>query len=152
VTVRAFYPYLRPISTPCGPTALNNALYCPISNAIYYDDTWLRRIYSLGGDAAAAVIIAHGWGHPVQAQLGLFDNRFPVLTELQADCFAGAFFQFARQAGVTEPGDVEEAAQVTFFFSEGNILWVDPRSHGTPTQRITSFVGGARFGEGYCLY
>jgi hypothetical protein len=37
-----------------------------------------------------------------------------VLTEIQADCFAGTFFQFARQAGVTEPGDVEEAAQVTF--------------------------------------
>jgi len=51
-----------------------------------------------------------------------------VLTELQADCFAGTFFQFARQAGVTELGDVEEAAQVTFFFGEGNILWVDPRS------------------------
>jgi predicted metalloprotease len=153
MTAKGVHPYTREgIKTSCAPTALNNAFYCRTSNSIYYDDNFLRKVYSEEGDYAAVSILAHEWGHLVQSQLGLLDNQLLVYRELQADCFSGAFAQHLNQPGKLEVFDFEEVAKLRFSAGKKNIRWTDTSVHGTPTQRITAFEDGARFGPGACYY
>ena len=50
------------------------------------------------GDFVIPVVMAHEWGHAVQARSN-FTAR-TVTSELQADCFAGAWSKHAQDEGV----------------------------------------------------
>lgn len=101
-------------STACG-TASNatGPFYCPPEETIYVDPTFfgiLRDQFGAeAGDLAQLYVLAHEYGHHVQQLIGVFDS-YPsngtgpesngVRTELQADCFAGAWM-----AAMTEEKD-----------------------------------------------
>ena len=116
------------VQSACGSaSAAMGPFYCPNDQRLYVDTTFFDMMdqqMGAGGDFAAAYVIAHEVGHHVQNQLGILpkvnqlrsrasevdSNRISVMTELQADCFAGIW---ARQAqdrfGSIEPGDIDEA-------------------------------------------
>jgi predicted metalloprotease len=89
----------------CG-LPVNNAWYCSEGDYVAWDPRWLRSaFYDKYGDIAVAVVLAHEWGHVIQARLGLFDQdrrerlsdeerkRQPVVMEHQADCYAGVWLR-----------------------------------------------------------
>jgi predicted metalloprotease len=91
--------------TQCG-TASNatGPFYCPPEETVYVDPTFfglLRERYEASaGSLAQLYVLAHEYGHHVQNLIGVFE-QYPnngtgpdsngVRTELQADCFAGAW-------------------------------------------------------------
>lgn len=91
--------------TQCG-TASNatGPFYCPPEETVYVDPTFfglLRERYDASaGSLAQLYVLAHEYGHHVQNLIGVFE-QYPnngtgpdsngVRTELQADCFAGAW-------------------------------------------------------------
>ncbi|MBM3716904.1 MAG: neutral zinc metallopeptidase [Actinobacteria bacterium] len=97
--------------TSCG-TASNatGPFYCPPDETVYVDPTFfalLREQYdTTAGPLAQLYVLAHEYGHHVQQLTGVFD-QYPrdgsgpasngVRTELQADCFAGAWVAAAEE-------------------------------------------------------
>lgn len=85
--------YLEPVASACGQTPLRNASYCPADNTIYYDLAFLAELTKRYGPQTAEIVLAHEYGHAVQAHLGLLgvDWLLRSQIELQADCFAGVY-------------------------------------------------------------
>jgi len=101
----AYYPPEQDGPT-CGgqPVGPENAVYCSQADGDYiaWDEPGLMvPYYEQFGDMANAVILAHEFGHGAQARLGLSD-QFPLTieSELQADCFAGAWAGWADEQGL----------------------------------------------------
>lgn len=145
--------YTRRIRTACGSAVPNNAFYCNRSHSIYYDLNLLQRQFDTVGDFAPVTVIAHEWGHAIQAQITQTQTiHYNIEAELQADCFAGAYTRDAETREKLEAGDVEEATD--FLFKVGDRRsrpWTDPRAHGTPKQRTESFTKGYEKGVDACL-
>jgi predicted metalloprotease len=91
--------------TQCG-TASNQTgpFYCPPEETVYIDPTFfglLRQQFDASaGDLAQLYVLAHEYGHHVQYITGVMEQHpnngtgpdsNGVRTELQADCFAGAW-------------------------------------------------------------
>ncbi|MFT4037060.1 MAG: neutral zinc metallopeptidase [Thermomicrobiales bacterium] len=150
-----------PRTTPCGPADPEEeaAFYCVIDQKIYYSVPFRELIESQIGDFAWIVIIAHEWGHHIQAQLG-FDLGLspdrggqiaPVVYEQQADCLAGAYSVDAELVGWLDPGDLDEALRMTEISGDPpGTSWNDPRAHGTGEERIDAFLKGYSGGIGAC--
>jgi predicted metalloprotease len=143
------------INTLCGVIGSGNAAYCERSNTIYFDVNFFVRMMKMtaqnlnsDGDMAVIAILAHEWGHAVQAQIEI-GSRVPMVNELQADCLSGAFARYATQKGVLEEGDIKEAA---FAFAVGgdNIPWYAVQAHGDSRMRVGSFSLGFQKGIDGC--
>jgi predicted metalloprotease len=162
--------YRRPMQTSCGPVAPSNASYCPTNNTVYFDDVFVAvqakaagQALGTDGDMVAVGIIAHEVGHAVAMQLG-YQSRRSYNNEALADCLAGAFANWAEQAGSIEDGDIDEA-----FFGMAAAgdptpqptgdRWIDARvartvqrqAHGTREQRMANFRAGLNGGARTCL-
>ena len=100
--------------------------YCPGDSKMYIDfDFYAKLEKQLGfnGDFAMAYVVAHEYGHHIQNLLGINQqvqdqsrgasqnevNALSVKTELQADCFAGAWAKSAYEDKRLEAGDFDEA-------------------------------------------
>jgi predicted metalloprotease len=105
---------------------------------------FFERLWQSGVDAAVVVVIAHEWGHHVQRSLGMFaGDYYSIQTELQADCLAGVFFQYAGERGWLDPGDVDEALDISRRGGDSVLVaWFDQGAHGTPRQRMDAFNRG----------
>ncbi|HEX3089163.1 MAG TPA: hypothetical protein VHQ23_10945, partial [Ilumatobacteraceae bacterium] len=69
----------------------DNAFYCVDGDFIAYDDAeLLPQLVEQLGQGAVAVVLAHEFGHMVQARADEA-NQPTILKEQQADCFAGAW-------------------------------------------------------------
>jgi predicted metalloprotease len=109
-----------------------------------------------GGDFAYAYVVAHEVGHHVQNRLGISTrvqdmrqrvsevegNQLSVRLELQADCLAGIFGNYARAQGMIEPGDFDEGLRAASAIgddrlqrSSGRMVIPDSFTHGTSEQR-----------------
>jgi predicted metalloprotease len=101
-------------STQCG-TASNatGPFYCPPEETVYVDPTFFTvlrdQLDTTAGPLAQLYVLAHEYGHHIQALTGVFSEHPAdgtgadsngVRTELQADCFAGAWV-----AGMTVADD-----------------------------------------------
>lgn len=137
--------YTQPVQLGCGPTLMNNASYCRADHSIAYDYFFFDNLWKTQGDFAPVVVTAHEWAHLVQAHLNLLNHQ---LTELQADCLAGAYAQKAGEWGLLEAGDLEEGAITLYKGGNPNTPWFD---HGTPEQRVQAFDYGLTRGIGPCL-
>jgi predicted metalloprotease len=165
------------VNSACGTAqSAMGPFYCPNDQKIYLDTDFFRTMsqrMGAGGDFAYAYVIAHEVGHHVQNLLGILEqsmkarqrsdeaqaNRISVLTELQADCFAGIWARQANeQFGSLEPGDVEEAIGAaeavgddTLMANAGRAVVPDAFTHGSSEQRMEWFQRGFKTGQlGQC--
>lgn len=82
-------------------------------------------------------------------------NKYSVKLELQADYYAGVWAHYAdKDAGIVEPGDIEEALNAASAVGDDNIqkqtrgtIVPDAFTHGTSEQRRTWFYNGYNFGD-----
>ena len=132
------------------PSVPGNAYYCPSENFLAWDENLMRAGYTQIGDAWVWLVIAHEWGHAIQAQLP--DRFVSQAAELQADCLAGASLQGAVQEGLVriDPGDDEEISQTLVAVAD-DFPWTDESSHGNARQRTAAFQQGVSDGVEGCL-
>jgi uncharacterized protein len=154
----AAYSDSRPLETACGETIPDNAFYCPLDNGIYYDIGLLQKILRAKnyGDFAIVTVLAHEWGHMVQAELRITrGDVFNIELELQADCFAGAYGRYLAQENSQllrlDEGDLEEGAKILYALGDDGTPWFDPRAHGTPQQRMNAYLVGLDKGATGCF-
>jgi hypothetical protein len=126
-----------------------NAFYCPAGDFLAWDENLMAAGYSQIGDAWVYLIIAHEWGHAIQARLDR--GLVSVAAELQADCLAGVSLQGAAQDGLVriEAGDGEEL-QKTLIAVADDFPWTDESDHGNAQQRISAFNAGVNGGVAAC--
>ena len=166
--------------TQCG-TASNQTgpFYCPPEETVYIDPTFfalLRQQFDTSaGDLAQLYVLAHEYGHHVQYLTGIMqqhpDNGSGpesngVRTELQADCFAGAWVgdmtQQVDENGVpylrepTQP-QIADALDAAGTVGDDHIQqqtggFVNPEAwtHGSSEQRQRWFTVGYESGASAC--
>ena len=161
------------VDSGCGfAEAASGPFYCPLDQHVFLDLSFfdeLSRRFGAPGDFAAAYVVAHEVGHHVQKQLGIFAktdalrrqgdkalaNHVSVLTELQADCFAGVWANQAnKRKKMLEPGDTEAGLRAAAAVGDDTIQkrargYVVPESftHGTAQQRVGWFGRGLQQGK-----
>jgi len=154
------------INSACGyTTSAVGPFYCPGDRKLYLDFAFfdeLKREFNAPGDFAQAYVIAHEVGHHVQNLLGTMNkvdragssNQMSVALELQADCYAGVWANFAQKQGVVETGDAEAALRAASAVGDDTIQkrtqgYVVPDSftHGTSQQRMQWFSRGMQSGD-----
>ncbi|MGW8194436.1 MAG: KPN_02809 family neutral zinc metallopeptidase [Desulforhopalus sp.] len=161
------------VQSACGfAQAATGPFYCPADRKVYIDLRFyneLKNNLNAPGDFAQAYVIAHEIGHHVQNLLGISSqveaqrarlskvdfNRLSVMLELQADCFAGVWANYAdRMRNILEPGDVEEALNAASMIGDDNMQrraqgYVVPDSftHGSSRQRVAWFRQGLESGD-----
>ena len=106
------------------------------------------------GNFAAALVIAHEWGHAIQQRTGTSSGA-TIPLELQADCFAGAWAKHAtttnNDAFNVKPGDLEQALSGYLYFSDP--VGTNPGeqgAHGSAFDRIDAFSDGYSHGVKRC--
>jgi uncharacterized protein len=151
----------EPIVTACGRAdpVREAAFYCVIDEKIYYSTEFRTLIENQIGDFAWVIVVAHEWGHHIQAKLG-FDlgvvpdragEVAPIEFEHQADCLAGAYAIDAELSGWLDPGDIDEALTITEISGDPpGTAWDDPRAHGTGDVRVDAFMTGYNAGIASC--
>lgn len=122
--------------------------WCPEGPVVAIDPATFRR-----SDVALQVILAHEWGHVAQAidpsldEIWV-DREAPYAeTELQADCYAGAWAatnldERQRELAVLELRAIGDPVDVPAD---------DPDGHGTPDEREAAFRLGIEQGIVACL-
>ncbi len=139
-----------PSGLPCSPTdieqVLYNAYYCPPDDAIAWDQEGLfPDLAEQFGDFAVAVVLAHEWGHAIQARADFAEST--VVTELQADCFAGAWVKHVRTDDdarfdiSTQDLDLALAGILSLRDAPG-LLPTDTNAHGSGFDRVGAFQDG----------
>lgn len=154
------------VSSACGyASAATGPFYCPGDQKLYLDFQFfdeLRKEFRAPGDFAQAYVVAHEFGHHIQNLTGRMgqvqqagsNNRLSVALELQADCYAGVWANFAAKQNRLEAGDPEEALRAAAAVGDDMIQkrtqgYVIPDSftHGSAQQRIAYFQKGFQTGD-----
>ena len=160
------------VESACGVAgAAVGPFYCPGDQKLYIDLSFfqdLRTKLGAPGDFAIAYVVAHEVGHHVQNLLGTMNevnsarrrlseeqaNQLSVRVELQADFYAGIWANHARNQGIVEPGDIEEALGAASAVGDDRLQqrgqgYVVPDSftHGTSAQRAQWFRKGFETGD-----
>jgi uncharacterized protein len=160
----------------CGlADARTGPFYCPPDQRVYIDLSFydqLRDEFGAPGDFAQAYVLAHEVGHHVQQVTGVLPefnrvrptlseeeaNRYSVRIELQADCYAGVWANYAGQENLLESGDIEEAVNAAIQIGDDTLQeriqgYAVPKTfnHGTSAQRREWFERGYSSGDvGQC--
>ncbi len=160
------------VNSACGYTSsAAGPFYCPGDYKVYIDLNFFRELQKMGagGDFAQAYVLAHEVGHHVQNLLGVSmavqkrqrsvsktdANRLSVLTELQADCYAGVWAHHAhKDSQLLEPGDLEEgmnaAAKIgddALMSRAGARIRPEAFTHGSSQQRQEWLYRGLNTGD-----
>jgi uncharacterized protein len=150
----------------CGyGDAAMGPFYCPGDRKLYLDFAFfneLRREFKAPGDFAQAYVIAHEFGHHIQNLTGIMgrvqshgqNNRLSVALELQADCYAGIWANYAQRQSRLEPGDIEEGLRAAAAVGDDMIqrrtqgfVVPDSFTHGSAAQRQQAFTIGMQSGQ-----
>ncbi len=155
------------ISTGCGQaTSQVGPFYCPADQQIYLDTTFFsdvleKQLGGKGGDFVEPYVLAHEYGHHIQNLLGTMGqvktqqgaDSDAVRLELQADCYAGMWTQYASGGdGILtglDQGDITEALDSAKAVGDDRIQQksgqrVDPEgwTHGSSEERMRWFTTG----------
>ena len=151
----------EPMDTACGRADPNEeaAFYCVLDQTIYYSTDFRQLVEQQIGDFAWVTIVAHEWGHHMQAELG-FDLGLapdsaaqvaPIELEHQADCLAGAYASDAEARGWLDPGDLQEALAITEIAGDPvGTPATEPPAYGTGEARTEAFLTGYGGGLAAC--
>jgi predicted metalloprotease len=154
-------------TSPVIAADFNNLFYCssdtgvgadgqPAVGALVIPEITLQRMWSgdiLGatssrpGDFAAAVAVAHEYGHSVVDELATDRGIAEPVgknAELIADCFAGVWTAKVDQQGLLEPGDLAEA---TAAFQQIGDTSTTGDPHGTAAERVQALTTGDSTGN-----
>jgi predicted metalloprotease len=147
----------QPLPAGCGGADYSevegNAYYCDEGDFIVFDDyTLVPLLVEQFGDSTLGVVLAHEFGHAVQARTGSLDQPV-ILAEQQADCFAGAWVAHVARGetdGLSFDDDDIRGGMVAMIAVRDPVF--DPtagaNSHGTGFDRVGAFqdgfVGGAQ--------
>jgi len=161
------------VDSACGyAQSATGPFYCPNDQKVYIDLSFYQELkdqFGAPGDFAQAYVIAHEVGHHVQNLIGTSDevrrlqsrsdevtaNKYSVMLELQADCYAGVWAYHAdKERQVIEAGDIEEAMNAAAKIgddalqkrSQGYVV-PDSFTHGTSAQRVKWFNAGFASGD-----
>ena len=160
------------VNTACGMAdASVGPFYCPGDSKVYIDLSFydeLHRKFGAPGDFAQAYVVAHEVGHHIQNFTGVLPefnrrrqamsqeqaNAYSVRVELQADCYAGVWANYAGQQNLLESGDIEEALNAANQIGDDTLQkrmqgFAVPKTfnHGTSAQRKTWFQRGYSSGD-----
>jgi len=161
------------VESACGfAQAAAGPFYCGEDQKVYIDLSFyrdLRQRFQAPGDFAQAYVIAHEVGHHVQNLLGIMRkvqslqsrsgereaNALSVRLELQADCLAGIWANYAhRERNILEEGDIEEGLNAAAQIGDDRMQkrargYVVPEgfTHGSAQQRVQWFRRGIQSGE-----
>jgi predicted metalloprotease len=140
---------------PCARDASDvagNAFYCSTEDVVAWDaEGLLPTLQKKFGDFVIPVVMAHEWGHAIQARSN-FTAR-TVTKELQADCFAGAWSKHAKDDGVFQvtAADLDTAlAGILDLRDTPGTSNIDPNAHGSGFDRVGAFQDGFDNGPGKC--
>lgn len=101
---------------------------------------------------SAAVVVAHEFGHSVQAALSdqlHVSTASTMQNELLADCFAGNWAHSQDSAGQLLSGDLDAARAVMNAIGDTNVN--DPDHHGTSQERVGAFSLGLSSSPVQCM-
>lgn len=137
----------------------DNAFYCDEGDFIVYDDDLLFPSFvDEFGVAVVGVIMAHEWGHAIQApeRNGTLNSLATPVLELQADCFSGAWFAYAQENGVGDYtlSDDDIAGALLGLVQLGDAPGdeaSDPAAHGSAFDRVSAFQDGYLGGASPCV-
>jgi uncharacterized protein len=166
------------IQSACGfAQSATGPFYCPGDHKVYLDLGFfdeLQRRFGAPGDFAQAYVLAHEFGHHIQALSGTESqmrqaqrtdpsqsNALSVRLELQADCYAGVWGHSAAQQGRAaqgkvelEAGDVEEGLRAAAAIGDDRLqkmatgrVMPERFTHGSSEQRVTWFKRGLESGD-----
>ena len=161
------------VESACGfAQAAAGPFYCGEDQKVYIDLSFyrdLRQRFQAPGDFAQAYVIAHEIGHHVQNLLGIMRkvqslqsrsgereaNALSVRLELQADCLAGIWANYAhRERNILEQGDIEEGLNAAAQIGDDRMQkrargYVVPEgfTHGSAEQRVQWFRRGIQSGD-----
>ena len=140
---------------PCASDAsevAGNAYYCKTEDVVAWDaEGLLPGLRENFGDFAIPVVLAHEYGHAVQARSN-FTAR-TVTRELQADCFAGAWSKHVQDDGVFDVSsdDLDSAlAGILELRDTPGTVNIDPQAHGSGFDRVGAFQDGYDNGLAAC--
>ena len=136
--------------------ANRGAFYCIVGDFMAYDDDFLLpKLVDELGQEAVAVVLAHEFGHAVQARSGEWSQP-GVLKEQQADCFAGAWTAHVASGGsdLIKFDDADVRAGLVAMINvrdpvDGDGL-ANPQAHGTGFDRVGAFQDGFTGGTTRC--
>ncbi|MBU1336127.1 MAG: zinc metallopeptidase [Alphaproteobacteria bacterium] len=160
------------VDTACGAADSSaGPFYCPGDSRVYIDLSFydqLHQQFGAPGDFAQAYVLAHEVGHHIQNITGVLPefnqrrasmsqeeaNAYSVRVELQADCYAGVWANYAGQEDLLDSGDIEEALNAASQIGDDTLQkrmqgFAVPKTfnHGTSAQRKTWFERGYTSGN-----
>ena len=145
--------------------------YCPTDRKVYLDLSFFQELdqrFGAPGDFAQAYVVAHEVGHHIQTLTGLSQrvsaarqqggeaeaNALSVRQELQADCYAGVWGNYAAQKGLLDPGDVEEGLRAAAAIGDDRLqrqtqgrIVPESFTHGSSEQRVSWLKRGLESGR-----
>jgi uncharacterized protein len=170
--------FSRQVNTGCGPATTEvGPFYCPVDRTAYFDTGFFQVLVdqfgSSGGPLAQEYVVAHEFGHHVQNLRGVLGRAQQgaqgaggngVRTELQADCYAGAWAHYASITKQESTGvpylqplsdkDISDALSAAAAVGDDRIQraatgHTNPESwtHGSSQQRQHWFTVGYQTGD-----
>ena len=151
-TVVGLYDGTDPDTAPtCGgePLEAFNAFYCPDGDYVAWDAGLLVNGADQIGDSWVYLVVAHEWGHAIQARLD--SSLVAQAEELQADCLGAAALYGAFHDGTLEFDSTDEPELITSLTALADQMpWTMTSDHGDAFQRVQWFTLGRNGGVNAC--
>lgn len=137
------------------------AFYCEFGDFMAYDDgdgddSLLTPLAEQYGAAVLGIVLAHEYGHVIQSRIGALDRFLAtIVTEQQADCFAGAWTgqAYRGESPLLRLGDADVRAGLLAMLEVRDPVGTDqfvPGGHGSAFDRVGAFQVGFTDGAARC--
>jgi predicted metalloprotease len=147
----------KSVNTACTPAGSHDSFFnCPFDNNIYIGQGSAWELYRglQSGDAGFTALVAHEYAHSLQQAAGVPQHlntpHKQVPGENQADCVAGAWFDWAKERGIFDSSDIYETSDIIYKLGDPLDTPKAQHAHGYPAQRKIAFIQGMKGGLTSC--